>query len=154
MAKITLQNASFHGFSFSCGPKRGDGAAIVVAEFSAPWTVGNRSAGKWEEVPETVSGNIRLVPNEFAANHIEFTPRGGKGFSIDCSLAHSFQCFVPTKEGTPRELRFKISTSALEAGLELEAFGRVSGAMPGTFKLSQDVADTQLDLTKSGKQPT
>lgn len=136
MAKITLQNASFHGFSFSCGPKRGDGGPVVVVEFSAPWTERNRAAGKWEEIPETVSGNIGLVPNELAATHIEFTPRGGIGFSIDCSLAHDFKCFVPTKEGVPRELRFEISTSALKAGRELEAYGRVSGEMPGTLKIS------------------
>src|SRR6202167_6245167 len=113
MPRIVLTGAAFHGFTFSTGPKRGDGSPIVIAEFSAPWTEKNREAGKWDEIPETVSGNVNLIPNELAASHFEFVP--GKGLqdhaiSIDASGATDFKCFIPTKEGEERELRFNIKT--------------------------------------------
>ena len=139
MAKITLTGAAFHGFHFVVGPGRGEGAPMVIADFSAPWTDKNREAGGWEELPESVSGSINLVPGELAASTFEFIP--GKGLeahaiSLDCSSASDFKCFVPTKEGEPRELRFKIKSPALQAGKTLDAFGRSCGNATGRLRIS------------------
>jgi hypothetical protein len=128
----------FHGFKFSVGPKRGDGSPVVVAEFSAPWTDKNREAGGWQELPDTVSGNVSLVPCELAATHIEMKPRGIVGFSIDCSEASGFSCFIPTKEGVPRELRFVVKSASIHAGKELDRYGRTAGAAAGTLRISHD----------------
>ncbi len=151
MAKISLAAASFHGFRFSCGPKRGDGGPVVVAEFHAQWSEKNREAGGWKEIPDTVSGNVSLVPDELAATHFEFKPRGFAGFSLDCSTASGFHVFVPTKEGEERELRFTIKTSALHAGKELDRFGRVAGTAPGTLRISHD-EDAQQTLDDADNQ--
>lgn len=151
MAKITLVSASFQGFRFSCGPKRGDGSPVVIAQFHAPWTEKNREAGGWKEVPDTISGQVKLVPGELAATHFEFKPRGFVGFSLDCSRANNFKVFVPTKEGEERELRFEISTGALHAGKELDRFGRVSGTAAGTLRISHD-EDAQTTLTDADNQ--
>lgn len=151
MPRITLNSASFHGFTFSTGPKRGDGAPIVIAEFSAPWTEKNREAGKWKEIPDTVSGNVRLVPGELAASHFEFKP--GKGFdshafSLDCSAANNFVCFVPTKEGEERELRFHIETPSKSAGRTLDGFGRTCGSATGKLVISYDEPTQELLTTE------
>ncbi len=145
MTKIKLGGVRFHGFRFSVGPKRGEGAPTVIAEFSAQWTEKNREAGGWAEIPASVSGNVSLVPNELAATHIEFKPRGFVGFSIDCSTATDFTCFVPTKEGEERELRFKIKSPSIHAGKELDRFGRTAGEAAGPMSISHD-ADAQQTL--------
>jgi len=151
MAKITLAAASFQGFKFSCGPKRGDGGPVVIAEFHAPWSEKNREAGGWKDIPDTVSGQVALVPSELAATHFEFKPRGFAGFSLDCSTASDFKCFVPTKEGEERELRFTIKSSALHAGKELDRFGRVAGTATGTLRISHD-EDAQQTLDADNQQ--
>lgn len=145
MAKITLTGAKFHGYSFTVGPKRGEGAPSVTAEFSAPWTEKNRESGGWKELPDTVSGNVALVPGELAATHAEFKPRGFVGFSIDCSTACDFHVFVPTKEGEERELRFKLKSSSIHAGKELDRFGRSGGSVPGPLRISHD-EDAQQNI--------
>jgi hypothetical protein len=141
MPRITLNSAAFHGFSFSTGPKRGDGAPIVIAEFSAPWTETNRKAGGWKELPDSVSGNINLVPADLAATVITFKP--GKGFeahefSIETSGATGFHCFCPTKEGEARELRFKVESASNKAGRTLDTFGRTCGSAAGRLTISYD----------------
>ena len=151
MPRITLNSASFHGFTFSTGPKRGDGAPIVIAEFSAPWTEKNREAGKWKELPDTVSGNVKLMPGELAASHFEFRPARGldsHAFSLDCSAATNFHCFVPTKEGEERELRFSIETPSKSAGRTLDSFGRVVGSATGRLTISYDEATQELLTTE------
>ena len=145
MPKLTISGACFHGFEFSVGPKRGEGSPVVIAEFSAPWNEKNREAGGWEEIPETVSGNVKLVPSELAATHIEFKPRAVGGFSLDCSAATDFSCFVPTKEGEARELRFRIKSSSIKAGRELDSFGRSVGSAAGTLRISHDT-DAQATI--------
>ena len=146
MAKITIKGARFQGFSFSCGPKRGDGGPVVVSEWIAGWTDENRAAGVWDEIPETVSGNVSLVPGELAATHLEFKPRGLDGIKFECSKASGFHVFIPTKEGEPRELRFQVKTSAMKAGRELDTFGRTAGTAAGTLRISHDEdAQTTLD---------
>ena len=147
MPKITLNSAAFHGFTFSTGPKRGDGGPIVIAEFSAPWTETNRKAGGWDDLPDTVSGNVNLIPAKLAATAITFKP--GKGFekhefSIETSGATGFHCFVPTKEGEPRELRFSVESSAKNAGRELDGFGRTCGSATGKLTISYDGSQEQL----------
>lgn len=141
MAKITLTGAAFHGFQFTVGPKRGEGAPMVIAEFSAPWTEKNREAGGWDELPESVSGSINLVPAELAATVFEFVP--GKGMeahaiSLECSAATDFKCFVPTKEDEARELRFKIKSPSIKAGRTLDTYGRTCGEATGRLKISYD----------------
>lgn len=139
MAKITLTGAAFHGFEFTCGPGRGEGAPMVIAEFSAPWTEHNREAGNWDELPETVSGSIKLVPGDLAASNFEFIPGNGMeahAVSLACSGATDFRCFVPIKEGEPRELRFKLKTAALDAGLRLEGYGRTCREATGKLNIS------------------
>jgi hypothetical protein len=148
MPRITLNSAAFHGFKFSTGPKRGDGGAIVIAEFSAPWTESNRKAGDWKELPSTVSGAVHLVPGELAATNIVFTP--GKGmqmhaFSLECNGASDFICFVPTKEDEERELRFKVSMPGKDPGKKLEAYGRTCGNATGKLVISYD-EDAQEQL--------
>ena len=146
MAKITIKGARFQGFSFSCGPKRGDGGPVVVSEWSATWTDENRAAGAWDEIPQTVSGNVSLVPGELAATRLEFKPRGLDGIEFECSKASGFHVFIPTKEGEPRELRFQVKTSAMKAGCELDTFGRTVGTAAGTLRISHDEdAQTALD---------
>jgi hypothetical protein len=141
MAQITLTGAAFHGFRFTVGPKRGEGAPTVIAEFRAPWTEANRKAGGWEEVPDSVSGHISLVPTDLAASHIKFVP--GKGlqqhaFSLDVSGASGLSLFVPTKEGEPRELRFVVKSANIKAGRLLDTYGRTAGAATGKLKISVD----------------
>ncbi len=141
MPRITLNSAAFHGFSFSTGPKRGKGGAIIIAEFSAPWTETNRKAGNWKELPDTVSGNVGLLPAELSATVITFKP--GKGFeahefSLDVTGVTNFHCFVPTKEDEERELRFKIETPSEKAGRKLDTFGRTVGSAPGRLTISYD----------------
>lgn len=143
MPRITLNSAAFHGFTFAVGPKRGKGSAVVIAEFTAPWTEANRKAGGWAEIPDSVSGTIHLLPADLAASHIEFTP--GKGLeghaiSLDVSGATDFSCFVPTKEGEERELRFKIETADSKAGRTFGTFGRTAGEVTGKLKISYDAA--------------
>lgn len=153
MAKLNIISASFQGFEFSCGPKRGDGSPVVIAEFSAPWTEKNREAGGWKELPDTVSGNVGLVPAELAATHIEFKPRGMVGFSLDCSKAYDFKCFCPTKEGEPRELRFRVQSASIHAGKELDRFGRTSGTAPGTLRISHDEdAQTTIEEVEENEE--
>ncbi len=141
MAKITLNSAAFHGFEFTVGPKRGEGAPMVIIEFTAPWTDANRKAGGWKDLPDSISGLISLIPGEIAATHFEFVP--GKGFeshpiSLDCSNASDFKCFCPTKEGEERELRFNIKTPTKNAGRILDTFGRTVGSATGKLKISHD----------------
>ena len=151
MPKITLNSASFHGFKFTCGPKRGAGAPMVIAEFSAPWTEANRKTGKWQEIPETVSGSVHLVPAELAASVFTFTPRGfeKQAISLDASGADGFLCFCPTKEGEVRELRFTISTASDKAGRTLEAAGHVFGEAQGKLVISYD---EQADIPLISKE--
>jgi hypothetical protein len=154
MAKIQLSVVCCHGFRFTTGPKRGEGGPMVIAEFSAPWTERNREAGGWEEIPETVSGNVNLVPGELAAQHIEFVPGNGlekHAFSIDVSSATDFQCFIPTKEGEERELRFKVKTAAKDAGRILDTFGRTCGEASGKLRLSYD-ADAQTTIEEAQQE--
>jgi hypothetical protein len=154
MAKITLTVASFHGFKFTTGPKRGEGGPMVIAEFSAPWTERNRDAGKWEEIPETCTGNVSLAPGELAAQHIEFIPANGlekHAFSLEVSNATDFQCFIPVKEGETRELRFKVKSAAKDAGRILDTFGRTCGEASGKLKISYD-ADAQEELLDADTQ--
>ncbi len=153
MAKIQLSVACCHGFRFTTGPKRGEGGPMVIAEFSAPWTERNREAGGWEEIPETVSGNVSLVPGTLAAQHIEFIPGNGlekHAFSIDVSEATDFSCFIPAKEGEERELRFKVKSAAKDAGRTLETFCRTCGEATGKLKLSYD-ADAQQELEEEAQ---
>jgi len=148
MAKITFSVACCHGFRFTTGPKRGEGGPMIIAEFSAPWTERNRDAGKWEEIPETVTGNVSLVPGELAAQHVEFIPGNGlekHAFSLDVSTASDFQCFIPAKEGEERELRFKVKSAAKDAGRILDTFGRTCGEATGKLKLTYD-EDAQGEL--------
>ncbi len=148
MAKIQLSVACCHGFKFTTGPKRGEGGPMIIAEFSAPWTERNRDAGKWEEIPETVSGSVKLVPSSLAAKHLEFIPGNGlekHAFSIEVSDATDFSCFIPTKEGEERELRFKVKTAALNVERILGTFGRTCGEATGKLKLSYD-ADAQQEI--------
>lgn len=139
MPKITLTGAAFHGFEFTVGPKRGEGAPIVIAKFSAPWTERNREAGGWEELPESVSGSIDLVPGELAASTMEFIPGNGMethAISMAVASASDFKCFVPTKEDDKRELRFKIRTPSLQACHDFETWGRLGGDATGRLKIS------------------
>jgi hypothetical protein len=148
MPQITLTGARFHGFKFTTGPKRGDGAPMVIAEFSASWTEKNRKAGDWKEVPDTVGGQVKLIPSELACTTLQFKPGGGleaHAFSIDVSEATDFKCFVPTKEGDERELRFHVKSASIKAGKQLDAYGRTAGNAKGTLKLTLD-GDTQERL--------
>lgn len=138
MAKLSLTGVMFHGFKFSVGPRRGDGSPVVIAEFSAPWTEKNREAGGWQEIPDTVSGEPKLIPSSLAATHVEMKPRGLVGFSLDCSEASGFKVFLPTKEGVPRELRFLVKSASIHAGKELDRYGRTAGAAAGTLRISHD----------------
>lgn len=128
---------------------------MVISEWAAPWTEANRKAGEWEEIPETVSGSVNLIPDELAATMIEFTP--GKGmeshaFSLDVSGMSGITCFIPTKEGEPRELRFMIKSSSIKAGKTLDTFGRTAGSVTGKLKITHD--DTQASLIPDGVQAT
>ena len=87
------------------------------------------------------------VPSELAATVITFKP--GKGFeahefSLETTGAHSFHCFVPTKEGEPRELRFKIESASNKAGRTLDTFGRTVGSATGRLTISYDGAQEKL----------
>lgn len=121
---------------------------MVIAEFSAPWTEANRKAGKWQEIPDTVSGAVHLVPSELAAQTFVFTP--GKGFeshafSLDASGVEDFLCFVPTKEDESPELRFKITSASQKAARTLEAFGHAVGEAAGKLVISyEDTATLPL----------
>lgn len=155
MAKITLTGAAFHGFEFTIVPKRGEGGALCIAEFSAPWTERNREAGGWEELPETVSGSIGLVPGDLAASTIEFIPGNGMekhAISLDVSSASDFKCFVPTKEDEKRELRFKIRTPSIQACREFEKWGRLGGEATGRLKISYDEPTTPAQQTLISKE--
>lgn len=139
MPKITFTVVSFHGFRFTVGPKRGEGGPMTVAECSAPWTERNRDAGGWDDLPETIAGGVKLIPAEFAAQHIEFIPANGmekSAFSIDASSAEDFVCFVPTKDGEERELRFTIKTPATDAVHMLETFLRSLGEASGQLNIT------------------
>jgi hypothetical protein len=131
---------------------------MVIAEFSAPWTEANRKTGKWQEIPETVSGGVHLVPAELAASAFVFTP--GKGLeshaiSLDAAGADSFVCFCPTKEGETRELRFSINSTSQKAARTLEAFGHAVGEASGKLVISYD-EQAQLDplITKEQARDT
>lgn len=155
MAKITLNGAAFHGFKFTMGPKRGEGAPIVIAEFSAPWTERNRKAGDWAEIPETVSGSINLLPASLAASNFEFIPGNGMeahSISMDCSSVEEFKCFVPTKEGEKRELRFVIKTPSIRACKDLEKHGRLAGEASGKLHISYDAAPDAEQQTLISKE--
>lgn len=148
MPKIALTGAAFHGFKFTIGPKRGQGAPIIIAEFTAPWTEKNRKAGGWDDLPLTVSGSIALVPADLAASHVEFIP--GKGmekhaFSLDVSGATHFQCFCPTKEDEVRELRFNVETPHDKAGRILDTYGRTCGDATGKLTISY-AEQTQVEV--------
>lgn len=139
MPRIVITGASFNGYHFTCGPKRGNGGPMVIAEFTAPWTEKNRKAGGWEELPETISGNVTLLPSSLAASHFEFIP--GKGLekhaiSIDSTEATNFHCFVPTKEGESRELRFKLKTAVDKSSRTLDTLGRTIGTASGKLTIS------------------
>lgn len=141
MAKITLTGAAFHGFRFTMGPKRGEGAPIVIADFTAPWTERNRKAGDWAELPVTCSGTVNLLPASLAASNFEFIPGNGMeahSISMDCSSVEEFKCFVPTKEGEARELRFVIKTPSIRACKDLEKHGRLAGDATGKLHISYD----------------
>lgn len=145
MPKITLNSASFHGFRFTCGPKRGAGAPMVIAEFSAPWTEANRMAGKWREIPDTVSGSVHLVPAELAASVFTFTPSkglAGHAFSLDAAGVEDFTCFIPTKDDESPELRFKITSASQKAARTLEAFGHAVGEAAGKLVISYEDTPT------------
>lgn len=155
MAHVILSSAAFRGFRFTVGPKRGDGAPIVIAEFTAPWTEANRKAGGWLEIPETVSGNVSLLPPGIAATNIEFTP--GKGmqqhaFSMEVSAITGCHCFVPTKEGKPRELRFSVETANIKAGRQLDTYGRTAGGATGKLKISVDASAEKEEALISPEQ--
>ncbi len=155
MAKITLNSASFKGFAFTTGPKRGEGGAMVISEWVAPWTEANCKAGGWKEIPETVSGSVNLIPNELAAVTLEFTP--GKGmeshaFSLDVSGMTDIKCFIPTKEGEPRELRFNIKSSSIKAGKVLDTFGRTAGSVTGRLKITHDDSQASLMPEEDGAE--
>jgi hypothetical protein len=141
MPRITLNSAVFHGFSFTTGPKRGKGGALVIADFSAPWTETNRKAGNWKELPDSVSGTVHLVPGQLSATTVTFKPNKGfesHEFSLDVTGATGFECFVPVKEDQDRELRFKIETPSEKAGKKLDTFGRTVGGAPGRLTISYD----------------
>lgn len=155
MAKITLTGAAFHGFEFTVGPTRGEGAPLVIAEFSAPWTERNREAGGWEELPESVSGSINLVPGGLAASTIEFIPGNGlekHAISMDVSSAADFKCYVPTKEGEARKLRFKIRTPSIHAARDFEKWGRLGGEATGRMKISYDEPHDPVQGTLVSKE--
>jgi hypothetical protein len=139
MPTLTIHGCHFEGFRFTVGPKRGDGAPMVIADFAAQWSAANRKACKWEEIPETVSGNVKLIPSSLAASHIEFIPGQGMeahAFSIDAAGADGFAVFVPTKEGEPRELRFQVNSNSSKAEKTLGTYGRTAGRIPGKLKIS------------------
>lgn len=148
MPKITLNSAAFHGFTFGTA-KRGKGSILVVAEFSAPWTEANRKAGDWSELPETISGPVKLLPADLAASHIEFIP--GKGLeghaiSMNVSGVTGFQCFIPTKEDEVRELRFSVETADPKAERTLGALGRIALNATGKLKISYEAAPEEAPL--------
>lgn len=157
MPRFTLNSAAFHGFRFTTGPKRGEGGPVVIAEFSAPWTETNRKTGGWEELPDCVSGEIRLVPGKLAASHIEFKP--GKGLekhavSLDVSSAEDFKCFAPTKEGQARELRFVVKTSVKNAEREFGDLGRTVGNAGGRLSISYDEAEQERLISEEAAEAT
>lgn len=143
MATQKVNSARCTGYRFTVGPKRGDGGPMVISEWAAPWTEANRKAGGWEEVPETVSGNVALLPSERACKSIDMKPGGGlekNQFQLDASTVDGFHLFIPTKEGQARELRFTVASSAVNAysilGKYLHVCGEAKGAL--RIKLSDD----------------
>jgi hypothetical protein len=139
MPHLTIHGCHFEGFRFTVGPKRGEGAPMVIVDFCAAWSAANRGSGGWEEIPETVSGLVNLVPGELAASRIDFAPQKGMeahAFGLECAGAEGFQVFVPTKEGQDRELRFQVMTPSNKAEKILGTFGRTAGRIPGKLKIS------------------
>jgi hypothetical protein len=154
MPKIELRKAYFDGFSFSNGPGRGEGGVVVVSHWKAPWTDKHRESGGWEELPETVSGAIKLKPSRIAGTHLEFTPQGGMekhAISMDIDGVDGCKVFVPTKEDGERELRFEVRTSVNKAEVDLGRLGRTTGKATGILKLSYD-AEAQAKLA-AGEDP-
>ena len=146
MPKIELRKAYFRGFSFTAGPARGEGAPIVKAQFAAPWTEKHREAGSWEEIPETVSGSIKLKPAQIAGTHLEFIPGGGMDkhrISLDINSVDDCVVFVPTREDEERELRFNVRTSVNNAEAMFGRLGRTVGNAGGVLKLSYDAEAQQ-----------
>ncbi len=148
MAKIEFRKAYFTGFSFTVGPARGEGAPMVVATFRAPWTDKHRESVGWKEVPDTVSGNVKLKPATIAGTHLEFIPQSGMEkhrIALDVSSVENCHVFVPKDEDGERELRFTIKTPVKNAERELGDLGRTVGSATGILKLSYD-ADAQRSL--------
>lgn len=156
MATQRLNSARFLGFKFTTGPKRGEGGPMCIVDFAAPWTEANRKSGGWEEVPDTVSGNIALVPGNKTCQSIQMTPGGGlekHAFDLDASTVDGFHVFVPTKEKEPRELRFSVKTSATKAYDVLGKYGHVCGEAKGKLriKLSDDAQGELEDAEEQGE---
>ena len=146
MPKIELRKAYFRGFSFTAGPARGEGAPIVKAQFAAPWTEKHREAGSWEEIPETVSGSIKLKPAQIAGTHLEFIPGGGMDkYRISLDINSVDDC-------EERELRFNVRTSVNNAEAMFGRLGRTVGNAGGVLKLSYD-AEAQQRLIDGDPAP-